>query len=191
MKVLLIAIGWAIALALGTFFLIISSMAFSVSPEARMSQFTGYGAIIGIIGGITIGLVLLWSQSAIKLPYVLLFTLIWALSLIVGLRIGWHIIQPDFSSQAVSRGVIIGIAIGCILAGFFTALVLRQSGLLIQWSNVFFVTFGWALALLVGIGFIFTALNWNFIPMGLILVPIIGGLITGAIGGSVMFGQLR
>ncbi|MFH7029655.1 MAG: hypothetical protein ACHBN1_30895 [Heteroscytonema crispum UTEX LB 1556] len=92
MKVILIAIGWAIAFGLSSFFFILSSMAYQIYPEGRMSQFTVYGAITGVIGGITIGLVLLWGQSAIKLPYVILFTVIWALSLVVGSRLGWHII---------------------------------------------------------------------------------------------------
>jgi hypothetical protein len=191
MKILLISVGWAIALALGTFFFIISSMAYQISSEGRMSQFTTYGLMTGVIGGLSIALIMLWSQTAIKWHIALLFVLIWSLSLLVGSRIGWHIIQPDFSSQAMGRGAIIGMTIGGILGGFFTALVLQQTRLLIPWLDVFSVTLGWTLALFSGFAVIFVTLDWNFIPMGMFIVPIIGGLLTGAIGSSIMFWKIQ
>jgi hypothetical protein len=191
MKILLISIGWAIAVGLGTFFFMISSMAFQISPEGRMSQFTAYGLITGVFGGLSIALIMLWSQPAIKWHIALLFVLIWSLSLLVGSRIGWHIIQPDFSSQAMARGAIIGMTIGGILGGFFTAVVLQQTRLLVPWLDVFFVALGWTLALFSGFAVIFVTADWNVIPMGLVIIPIVGGLLTGAIGSSIMFWKIH
>ncbi|AKG20716.1 hypothetical protein [Calothrix sp. 336/3] len=191
MKILLISVGWAIALGLGTFFFTLTSMAFQVSPEERMSQLTTYGLTTGIIGGVSLALVMLWSQPGIQWHIALLFVLIWSLSLLVGSRIGWHIIQPDFSSQAMGRGVIIGMTIGGILGGFFTALLLQQTRILVSWLDICFVALGWTIALFSGFAFIFLPGDWNFIPMGIMISPIIGGLLIGAIGSSIMFWKMH
>jgi hypothetical protein len=166
-------------------------MAFQIDPEGRMFQFTAYGLITGIIGGVSIALIMLWSQPAIKWYIALVFVLIWSLSLLVGSRIGWHIIQPNFTSDAMGRGVIFGMTIGGILGGFFTAIVLQQTRLLVSWQDVFFVAFGWALAVFSGVAIIFLPPDVNSIPAGFITVPIIGGLLTGGIGSSIMFWKIN
>ncbi|BAZ38496.1 hypothetical protein NIES4101_44330 [Calothrix sp. NIES-4101] len=190
-KILLTSFGWAIAITLSTFLFFLASMVYQNSPEGRMLQFTTYGLITGTIGGVSIALTLCWNQPAIKWNIALLFVLIWSLSLLVGSRIGYHIIQPDFTSTAMSRGAIIGMTIGGIIGGFFTALVLQQTRLLGSWLDFFIVTFGWTLALFSGIGIIFVSDNWNFIPMSIIIMPIIGGLLTGAVGSSIMFWKIH
>jgi hypothetical protein len=189
MKILLTAVGWAIAMGLGTFFFILSSMAFQISPSDRMLQLTFYGLTTGILGGLSIALVLLWSQPTIKWRIALLFVIIWSIALFVGGRIGWHIIQPDFTSGAMTRGVIIGMTIGAMLGGFFTALLLQQTRLLVPWVDVFIVALGWTVAIFSGFALIF--FSTEIIPMGIIFVPIIGGLLTGAIGSSIMFWKMH
>lgn len=191
MKILLMAIGWAIGLGLSTFYFSISSMGFKIDPADRMVQLTTYGLTTGIIGGLTVGLVMLWSQPEIKWQRALLFILIWSLSLVVGGRIGWHIIQPDFTSQAMRFGTIIGMTVGGSLGGFFTAVTLKEVGLLISWADILLVALGWTIAILSGFIFTGVSMQWNFIPMGLVTMPPIGGLLTGAIGSSIMFWKIR
>ncbi|AFY55676.1 hypothetical protein Riv7116_3205 [Rivularia sp. PCC 7116] len=190
MKIFLIAFGWAVALSIGTFFLFLSNLSYHLNPQDIMSEFTRYGAIIGSIGGLTIGIVLMWTKTVIKPSHVALITLIWGVSFLAGLTLGWQWFLLDASSQIFSRGMIVGMTIGGTLGGFFTALLLNHYKLLYNWTNISLVTIGWFLAVFDGSSFIF-GFNFLGIPVGFTFAIIVGGMIIGTIGGSVMFWRMR
>ncbi|MEO1559584.1 MAG: hypothetical protein AAFS12_08090 [Cyanobacteria bacterium J06632_19] len=125
-----------------------------------MSEFTRYGATIGSIGGLTIGIVLMWTKTAIKPSHVALITFIWGVSFLAGLTMGWQLFLLDAKSEIFSRGMIVGMSIGGTLGGFFTALLLNHHKLLNDWKNISLVTIGWFLALFDGSSFIF---GFNFL----------------------------
>ena len=190
MKIFLIAFGWAVALSIGTFFLFLTNLSHHLNPRDVMSEFTRYGATIGSIGGLTIGIVLMWTTKAIKQSHVALLTLIWGASFLVGLTIGWQIYLVDASSEIFSRGMVIGMTIGGTLGGFFTALLLQHHQLLNTWKNISLVTIGWFLALFDGSSFIF-GFNFLGIPVGFTFAIIISGMIIGTIGSTIMFWRMR
>jgi hypothetical protein len=68
-------------------------------------------------------------------------------------------------------------------------LVLQQTRLLVPWVDVFVVALGWTVAIFSGFALIF--FSPEIIPMGIIFVPIIGGLLTGAIGSSIMLWKMH
>jgi hypothetical protein len=154
-----------------------------------MSEFTRYGATIGSIGGLTIGIVLMWTNS-IKPSHVALITFIWGVSFLIGLTIGWQVFLLDASSPIFSKGMIVGMTIGGTLGGFFTALLLQHHKLLNSWTNIFLVTVGWFLALFDGSSFIF-GFNFVGIPIIFTFAVIISGMIIGTIGSTIMFWRMR
>jgi hypothetical protein len=88
----------------------------------------------------------------------------------------------------MSKGATIGMT---IIGGFFTGFVLQQTRLLVPWLDVFVVALCWTLALFSGFAVIFVTADWNFIPTGIIIIPIVGGLLTGAIGSSITFWKIH
>jgi hypothetical protein len=189
MKIFLIAFGWAVALSIGSFFLFLSNLSYQLNPLDVMSEFTRYGATIGSIGGLTIGIVLMWTNS-IKPSHVALITFIWGVSFLIGLTIGWQVFLLDASSPIFSKGMIVGMTIGGTLGGFFTALLLQHHKLLNSWTNIFLVTVGWFLALFDGSSFIF-GFNFVGIPIIFTFAVIISGMIIGTIGSTIMFWRMR
>jgi hypothetical protein len=189
MKIFLIAFGLAVALSIGSFFLFLSNLSYQLNPLDVMSEFTRYGATIGSIGGLTIGIVLMWTNS-IKPSHVALITFIWGVSFLIGLTIGWQVFLLDASSPIFSKGMIVGMTIGGTLGGFFTALLLQHHKLLNSWTNIFLVTVGWFLALFDGSSFIF-GFNFVGIPIIFTFAVIISGMIIGTIGSTIMFWRMR
>ncbi|MGB6297228.1 MAG: hypothetical protein WBF90_13750 [Rivularia sp. (in: cyanobacteria)] len=155
-----------------------------------MSEFTRYGTTIGSIGGLTIGIVLMWNKTAIKSSHVALLTFIWGASFLCGLTIGWEFFIVDASSPIFSKGMIVGMSIGGTFGGFFTALLLHHHQLLNDWKNISLVTIGWFLALFDGSSFIF-GFNFIGIPIIFSFAIIISGMIIGTIGGTTMFWRMR
>ena len=190
MKIFLLAFGWAAALSIGTFFLFLSNLSHHLNPRDVMSEFTRYGATIGSIGGLTIGIVLMWTKKAIKPSHVALLTFIWGASFLAGLTIGWQLFLLDAQSEIFSRGMIVGMTIGGTLGGFFTAILLHQQKLLNDWINISLVTVGWFLALFDGSSFIF-GFNFLGIPIIFTLAIITSGMIIGTIGSTIMFWRMR
>lgn len=190
MKIFLVAFGWVVALCIGAFFLILSNLMYSPNPPEIMVEVTRYGATVGSIGGLTIGIVLMWTKTAIKPADVALLMFLWGVSFFSGLRIGWNVFLFDASSEIFSRGMVVGMTIGGILGGFFTAMLLRHYRLLSNWLNMLCVTFGWLAALFSGSFFIFS-FNFIDIPIGFIFAMIFSGMIIGTVGSSVMFSQMR
>jgi hypothetical protein len=190
MKIFLIAFGWAVAFSIGTFFLFLSNLMHHLDSKDVMSEFTRYGTTIGSIGGLTIGMVLMWTKTAIKESHVALLTFIWGVSFFSGLTIGWQLFLLDASSPIFSKGMIVGMTIGGTLGGFFTALLLQHHKLLNNWTNIFLVTVGWFLALFDGSSFIFS-FNFVGIPIIFTFAIIAGGMIIGTIGSTIMFWRMR
>ncbi|MGB3651043.1 MAG: hypothetical protein WBA41_07510 [Rivularia sp. (in: cyanobacteria)] len=190
MKIFLIAFGWAVAFSIGSFFLFLSNLSYQLNLKDVMSEFTRYGTTIGSIGGLTIGIVLMWTKTAIKESHVALLTFIWGFSFFSGLTIGWQLFLLDASSPIFSKGMIVGMTIGGTLGGFFTALLLQHHKLLNSWTNIFLITVGWFLALFNGSSFIF-GFNFVAVPIGFTFALIVSGMIIGIVGGSIMFWQMR
>ncbi|MEL6459134.1 MAG: hypothetical protein AAFY21_14415 [Cyanobacteria bacterium J06641_2] len=190
MKIFLIAFGWAVALSVGSFFLFLTNLSDHLNPRDVMSEFTRYGATIGSIGGLTIGIVLMWTTKVIKPSHVAFITFIWGASFLIGLIIGWQFFLVDAASEIFSRGMIIGMTIGGTLGGFFTALFLQHHQLLNTWKNISLVTIGWFLALFDGSSFIF-GFNFVGIPIIFSFAVITSGLIIGTIGSTIMFWRMR
>ncbi len=190
MKIFLIAFGWAVALSIGSFFLFLSNLSNHLNLKDVMSEFTRYGATIGSIGGLTIGIVLMWTTKVIKPSHVALITFIWGASFFSGLTIGWQFFLVDASSPIFSKGMIVGMSIGGSLGGFFTALLLHHHKLLNDWINISLVTVGWFLALFDGSSFIF-GFNFVDIPIIFTFAIIISGMIIGTVGGTIMFWRMR
>ncbi|MEA5593518.1 hypothetical protein [Rivularia sp. UHCC 0363] len=156
-----------------------------------MSEFTRYGTTIGCIGGLTIGVVLMWTKTAIKPSDVALLGFLWGVSFFSGLTIGWEMFILDSSSQIFSQGMIVGMSIGGFLGGLFTALLLQHYRLLNNWLNILLVTIGWLVALFSGSFFIFGFNLFVGIPIGFVFALIISGIIIGTVGSSIMFWQMR
>ncbi len=190
MKILLIAFGWAVALSIGTFFLFLSNLSHHMNLKDVMSEFTRYGATIGSIGGLTIGIVLMWTTKVIKPSHVALLAFIWGVCFFSGLTIGWQFFLLDAKSEIFSRGMIVGMTIGGTLGGFFTALLLHHHKLVNDWINISLVTVGWFLALFDGSSFIF-GFNFVGIPIIFTCAVITSGMIIGTVGGTIMFWRMR
>jgi uncharacterized caspase-like protein len=168
--ILLTTIGWAIGWLIFAF---INTEA-HLNPIERVVNFF----IPGVIGGLTTGLVLQWTEPSMKWKHILLITVSWAFS---GVTLAILFLFPgiDFVTALLTIVVVSG-AVG----GLATGLVLQRTDLSIHNKQITGITIGWAIGLFVA-----------FLILGSTEASIIGSTISGAfcgaVGGFVMYWQLN
>jgi len=133
-----------------------------------------FGAIIGTVGGLAVGILLLIEHLLSSWRSVLGIALCWA----GGWLIGWSLI-------GIPIGGVIGGAVGGAIGGFGTAFILRLEKMLQGWKNVLIVTLGWS------IGWSMGELLLRTLQVPGLNPAIIVGTMLGLVGGFVTVWRIR
>ena len=134
----------------------------------------GVGPIAGLIGGVSTGLVLRRTVSAIQRNQVIAITLGW----FVGFSIA-------FAGIRAGNGLV-GL-IGMVIGGLVTGLVLRRVNAFTQRKQTVIITIGWVISFLIAA---LIAVPISRIFGEILAFPIVGA-VYGAIGAWVMLRQLK
>jgi hypothetical protein len=157
--VLAIASGWALSLAVG--------LALSLNDHTATPAL-----IAGVIGGLTLGLILKWTEPSIRWMQVLLITFAWA----AVLAMTW-----GYSSL---RSIILG-----TLGGMMTGLIIRWTNKSLPWKGVMWIAAGWGLASFVVYHMLYALVESVSTVFEIALLGIASGALFGILGSFVIYRQ--
>lgn len=169
-QMLLVAVGWAVAIALMVYLLYLDSQNLSALTFA------------GLIGGLTTGLALWWTLPSFRRLHVAIVAIGWSIALTVA---GLLSLQSDIRNSMIE--LIIGVAIGGLIAGLS---VYRQKWVT-NWKRIVVISMGWALGTFIASAVIPPITQSLSAITDVIVWAGIWGAVGGAIGGGIMFWQLR
>ena len=166
----LVAIGWAVGIAAMVYMLNLDSNNLSAMTLA------------GVIGGFTTALVL-WSRiQTFRLLHAIVVIIGWSVALTV---VGLLSLQSDI------RNSLIELTLGVAVAGLVTGLSIYWKEWVKQWKRIMIISIGWAVGSFIANVVISPITQPLSAINDLVVWSGIWGVLAGAIGGGIMFWQLR
>ena len=181
LSILLISIGWGVGWPIGEASFGWASI-WARDWGAGMAVLAAIaGAYVGAVGGLSIGLALRWVEPSTEWQQVLVVALGWVMAWAMGWNIGYSLFIMRPTGWVVAAVIIGG------MGSLITVLASRQPELPIQWNQMFVIVMGWIMGWAIA-----SAIRWhNPLFDHDVVSAAISGIVGGAIGGGVMYWQLK